>query len=240
MPDVSRLTQRVEGRDAEDAVPQGDPVMVALEARDATGGGMPPVDAAGDVVRGTASLNGVPWAALIDPTGEFAVTVAPENAAAPAAPNAVVVGGRATTGLVALTTGDLAVLNFDLSGRLRVAQGAPAAGKTSVHVSFTQASIGAGASNETFRTVPAATHSRLLSVVAAYTGTVSGVTLQLRVGGELVDLSVGNLVSGVFYRLLPPGMEITADAAETFQVAIAGGTATDQLDVRAHFAEEAV
>jgi hypothetical protein len=139
----------------------------------------------------------------------------------------------------ALANGQVHPLTLTGDARLRVeASISAAAAVNGVHVDLTSAALAAGANTVTFRTVPALTNSRLLSCVVAYTGTPAvGTSVQLRIGAVLVDLEVDGLVSGVFVRTLPAGVEILADAADTWQIQVEGAVVTDTIRVLAHFEE---
>jgi hypothetical protein len=111
--------------------------------------------------------------------------------------------------------------------------------KDSIHTTFTEGgTLAAGTSTVTFRTVATGRFSSLHSCIAAYTGTVAGVTLQLLAGGVAVGLPIGGLISGSFVELVSPGSNIPADGGEVYAVTITGATLNDDLDVRAHMIEE--
>lgn len=167
------------------------------------------------------------------------IMVGQDDVAAPTIINAYFLMARAEAAADPVDDGDSAVLSTDLNRNLRVTMsGGSGTNPDAIHTSFNEGgSLAAGTSTVTFRTVTAGKLSVLKSVIAAYTGTVAGVTLQLIAGGVAVWLPVGGLVSGQFVPLIPPGLEIPADAAETYQVTVTGATLNDDLDVRAHFLE---
>lgn len=131
--------------------------------------------------------------------------------------------------------GDAAAASLTLNRNTRVITP-----KEGVPVSFTDGNLAAGDSTVTFRTVPAGRFARLVSCQAAYTGTMTGVSLQLVAGGVIVDVAIGSLASGVFVPLLPAGMVIPLTAAAVYAINVVGATLNDNLDVRAHFEEEVI
>ena len=149
--------------------------------------------------------------------------------------------GEAEAAPTAVDDGDAAALSINPTTRaLRVegAGGAMTGNPDAIHVAFNEGgTLAAGDSDVTFRTVTAAKFSTLKSCMAAYTGTVTGVELQLLAGGVPVAPPVGALSSGVFVSLIPPGIEVPADAAEVYAVRVLGATLNDDLDVNAHLVE---
>lgn len=131
MPHASRLLGRTQGRSPEDAPATADPLIVGYEARNPDGATpFPPVGTDGDAIRGTASLNGIIYQAIIDRVGLRSADVLLENAAAPAAMAGLGVVGRGNAALLALGEGDAAILSMDLSSRLRVVDALAALGNS--------------------------------------------------------------------------------------------------------------
>jgi len=205
----------------------------------AEGAGFPAV-VAGQAVADQATVAGIRIITLGAPDGSRIQDTDAENEPAPAAPRGGYVGGRATTALIALANGDYAILNFDLSGRLRTAASAPGAGKNAIHVAFNSGALGAGANTLTIHTGAATQFTIVTSVVVRYNGTVAGVTMQLVAGGERAEPAVGGLVTGQDVQLLGAGREVYLDAGETLQVQVEGATATDTVNARTQGVEEAI
>lgn len=109
---------------------------------------------------------------------------------------------------------------------------------TPVTVDETDSALSAGANTITLRTVPDNRVSTVKRVLAAYTGTISGVTLQLLANGIPVGNPVGVATSGELVELLSNENPITLGPGETFQISVAGATANDDLRYIGFFEEE--
>jgi len=108
------------------------------------------------------------------------------------------------------------------------------AGMDAIHATFTNAALAAGASDQTAYTVTAGKVMRVTSILARYTGTVTGVTLQAKVGGQEVAVVAESLTTAKWVQLLASGQEVWADPTETVVVAVAGATLNDTLDAKVH------
>ena len=103
-----------------------------------------------------------------------------------------------------------------------------------VHASFSTSTLPAGTSVQTAYTVDPGKLVQVTLVVAKYTGTVTGVTLQLKVGGQEAGPAALNLVTSGWAALTVAGAVLWLAPAETVQVIVTGATLNDMLDVKVH------
>jgi len=116
--------------------------------------------------------------------------------------------------------------------------GGAALGAGAVQVSGTSPALVGGTETLDVRTVAVGVLETLESVAVFYTGTVAGVTLALRIGAVDVTVPVVPVVSGVALYLMPPGMRISAQAADVVRVQVTGGTAGDTVSWRLSIRQE--
>ena len=82
--------------------------------------------------------------------------------------------------------------------------------------------------------VPTGKAHRYTGATVSYTGTVSGVRLEIQVGGVSVWKSTGNPTSGDVTQVL---FDVWADAAETVDFITTGGTTDDEVAFTVHGVE---
>lgn len=108
-----------------------------------------------------------------------------------------------------------------------------------IHSATTGTSLSSGTSTTTVYTTTASRFLRLNSVISRINGTVSGMTMQLKVGGEYADIAVTPSASGTWMQLVTDGRTFFLDAGETVQVEVTSATASDTMDTVVHGVEEA-
>lgn len=118
----------------------------------------------------------------------------------------------------------------DSSGRVIVTSSSPSSLVPSpIFAVLSNPALPAGVSTQIIYTVPAGQVSRLTYMSVRYTGTVAGVTLNVRLFDGTNSILIDDVVVPVSGLAYPYNVQILLNAGHTVRCAIIGATAGDQF-----------
>lgn len=106
----------------------------------------------------------------------------------------------------------------------------------SIHEEITDTDLGAGTNTLTCSEAVAARVDKITDLAFSYTGTVAGVRIEIKAGGETVYKTIADPTTAQIERIPNLG-EIYLEAGEKIEMVITGATATDDAALIIHGAE---